>query len=66
MHSKPRTQAKSRKSFQWSIASTTISFMQPSALEAAREGSSTGDCSQISPLPRPQPRRTTARADKQR
>lgn len=61
MQSKPRTQARSRKPFQWNIASTTISFMQASELEAARDGSSS-DCSQVSPLPPSTRRRTPVRS----
>lgn len=57
MHTKPKTQAQTqvRKSFQWGISSSAISFMQTNALEAARDGSTT-DCSKISPLPLPRPR----------
>ena len=54
MHTKPKTQAQRRtkKSFQWDISSRTISFMQPSEVEHARDGSY-NDCGAISPIPIP-------------
>jgi hypothetical protein len=65
MQSKPkiRTEAQTRKPFQWGISSTSIRFMQANEVEAAREG--TTDCSKISPLPSPR-RKTLERGEGQK
>lgn len=51
MKSKSKAQAQTQKTFSWGISSTSISFMQTSDKEAARDGSA-NDCGCVgSPLP---------------
>jgi hypothetical protein len=53
MKTKPQTQDKTKRAFQWGISSTDVRFLQNRDVEAARDGSNCGDCSKVSPLPRP-------------
>lgn len=53
MKTKPPTQDQTKRSFKWGISSRDVSFLQSSQVEAARDGSNCGDCSKVSPLPRP-------------
>ena len=52
MKTKPQTQDRTKRAFQWGISSKDVRLLQGSEAAAARDGS-TGDCSAVSPLPRP-------------
>jgi len=52
MESKIRTKAQPKKSFNWGISSTSISFMHTKGLETARDGSAC-DCANLSPQEQP-------------
>ena len=53
MNTKPETQDKTKRTFQWGISSSDVRFLQSNELQAARDGSNCSDCSAVSPLPRP-------------
>lgn len=57
MNETPKTTHQAKRSFEWGIASTDISFLHGSEATGARDGSvqNCNDCSSyVSPLPRPQ------------
>lgn len=64
MHTRTNTQAQSqtKKPFHWGISTQAITFMQTDVVKAARDG--TQDCSKISPMPMPTPKRAVPGRDK--
>lgn len=55
MKTQPQTQDPTKRAFQWGISSKDVRLLQGSEAAAARDGSNCGDCSAVSPLPRPRP-----------
>lgn len=53
MKTKPQPQDQTKRAFQWGISSKDVRLLRASEVEAARDGSNCGDCSAVSPLPRP-------------
>ena len=53
MTTQPQRQDQTKRSFQWAISSQDVRVLHASELEAARDGCNCGDCSAVSPLPRP-------------